>query len=191
MNRGLVSAKAEGRRRQKADPCGGGSDTTRHLPPAMASVRVTQHVDASPDGVFSAWLDPGTAGRWLFATASRPVARVSIDPRAGGSFCFVERRSGAEIEHAGEYLEIARPRRLVFTLSEGANGRTRVRVEIVPVRSGSEVTVVHEPLPREQAEHLEGRWSGMLYGLGTLLSSAGRGSRMGPARLKRRPTNND
>ena len=155
---------------------------------ALRAVCVTQRYRASPQRVFDAWLDPRQAVRWLFATASRPAARVAINARTGGSFCFVERRGGSEIEHAGEYLEIARPRRLVFTLSEGSNGSTRVSVEIVPVESGAEVTLVHERLPREQAERLEGRWSGMLYGLGTLLSSKARGSRMGPAALKRRLT---
>jgi uncharacterized protein YndB with AHSA1/START domain len=137
--------------------------------PALRAVRVTQRYRVTPSRVFDAWVDPDTAARWLFATASHPAARVSIDARAGGSFSFVERRGRGEIEYAGEYLELSPPRRLVFVLSEPANGRTRVSVEIVPVRSGSEVTVVHEPLPAEQAGLVEGRWSGMLYGLGTLL----------------------
>ena len=152
--------------------------------PGLQAVCVTQRYRASPQRVFDAWLDPGQAVRWLFATASSPAARVTINARTGGSFCFVERRGGSEIEHAGEYLEIAPPRRLVFTLSEGqgANGSTRVSVEIVPVASGAEMTLVHERLPREQAERLEGRWSGMFYGLGALLQAspvAGGGSRLG------------
>jgi uncharacterized protein YndB with AHSA1/START domain len=154
--------------RQQADPLGAGAECLRRSRSTRVAVRVTQRVQASPERVFGAWIEPGTAARWLFATASRPAARVSIDARAGGSFCFVERRAGTEIEHAGHYLEISPPRRLVFNLSGRANGRTRVSVHIVPVRSGSEVTVVHERLPQEQARTIEGRWSGMLYGLGTI-----------------------
>lgn len=167
-----AGSEALGSRRQKAGARGVATATPsaiRHSPSALLAVRVTQHYRASPARVFDAWLDPDTAARWLFASALRPAARVSIDARAGGSFCFVERRGGADIEHAGEYLEISRPRRLVFTLSERANAHTRVSVEIVPVKSGAELTVVHESLPREQADHTEGRWSGMLYGLGILL----------------------
>lgn len=137
--------------------------------PILRAARVTQRYRATPRRVFDAWVDPDTAARWLFATAAHPAERVSIDARTGGSFSFVERRGRGEIEYAGEYLEILPPRRLVFTLSEPANGRTRVSVEIVPVQSGSEVTVVHESLPAEQTALIEGRWSGMLYGLGTLL----------------------
>ncbi|MCW5605067.1 MAG: SRPBCC domain-containing protein, partial [Burkholderiales bacterium] len=73
-------------------------------------VRVTQRFGAPAERVFDAWLDPEVAGRWLFATAWRPPARVKIDARVGGSFCFVERRDGMEIEHAGAYVEIVRPR---------------------------------------------------------------------------------
>ena len=137
----------------------------------FVEVRVTQRYGAPADKVFSTWIDPALAGLWLFATASRPVARLEIDARAGGSFCFVERSGGVDIEHAGEYIEFDRPRRLVFTLCERGRspGQTRVSVEIVPAKAGCEVTLVHEGVPPDQASRIEGRWAGMLYGLGTLL----------------------
>ena len=134
-------------------------------------VRVTQRFSAPAGRVFHAWIDPATAGKWLFSTASRPVARVKVDARVGGSYCFVERRNGADVEHAGEYLEIARPRRLVFTLSEQKRSRdlSRVIVEIVPAGTGCELTLAHESVLPDQAGRIEGRWAGMLYGLGTIL----------------------
>lgn len=138
---------------------------------SSGAVCITQRYRASPQRVFDAWLDPGQAARWLFATASRPASRVTIDARAGGSFCFVESSGPAEIPHAGRYLEIRRPRRLVFTLSGPANGRTRVSVDIVPLKSGSAVTVVHESLPQHLTGLVEGRWSGMLYGLNAVLQA--------------------
>jgi len=135
-------------------------------------VRVSQRYDAPPERVFDAWIDPGVAGQWLFATASRPAERVKIDARAGGGFHVVERRRGADVVHAGAYVEIARPRRLVFTLSERRDARdgSRVRVEIARLDKGCELTLVQENVPPDQAGRIEGRWSGMLYGLETKLA---------------------
>ncbi len=46
---------------------------------------------------------------------------------------------------------------------------SRVVVEIVPVETGCELTVVHESVLPDQASRIEGRWAGMFYGLETLL----------------------
>jgi uncharacterized protein YndB with AHSA1/START domain len=80
-------------------------------------VCVTHRFSASAERVFDAWVEPETAGMWLFATATRPMASVRIDARVGSSFCFVDRQYCRNVEYAGEYLVIARPRRLVFSLS--------------------------------------------------------------------------
>jgi uncharacterized protein YndB with AHSA1/START domain len=142
-------------------------------------LRVTQCFDAPARRVFNAWLDPAVAGAWLFATASRPLARVEIDARVGGSFRMLDRLGRGGTEYAGEYLEIAPPRRLAFTLSAdpGAQEATRVRVEIIPTGSGCELTLTHENVPPDDASRMEGRWIGMLYGLGTRLGAepGGRG----------------
>lgn len=53
----------------------------------------------------------------MFGPAVRDEAIVRLDlaPHVGGSFSFVVRRQGEEINHVGTYLEIERRRRLVFT----------------------------------------------------------------------------
>jgi uncharacterized protein YndB with AHSA1/START domain len=138
------------------------------------TIRVQQLYDASPTRAFGAWLDPHVAGRWLFATASQPMAYVELDARAGGSFCFVERRAGETARYLGEYLEIIPDRRLVFTLSMAPHPDviTRVAVAIAPVAKGCMLEVTHENIPRLHAGHVEGRWTGILYGLGVTLDSA-------------------
>jgi uncharacterized protein YndB with AHSA1/START domain len=137
---------------------------------SSVEVRVTQRYAAPADSVFDAWIDPAIAGGWLFATAWRPMSHVEIDARRGGSFRFADRRGAG---CAGQYLEIARPRRLVFTLAEGERptGVTRVSVEIVPLAAGCELILTHEKVPPEHASRIEGRWTGMLYGLGTRLGT--------------------
>ena len=135
-------------------------------------VRVTRRFRVSRERVFDAWLDPRIAGKWLFATASRPMTRVTLDARVGGRFCFVERHYGEDVTHAGKYTEIARPGRLTFTLSmeNRPHATTRVAVKILPLRSGCELIVAHEGVPPDCAARISDRWTGILYGLGETLS---------------------
>jgi uncharacterized protein YndB with AHSA1/START domain len=141
-------------------------DTAPHV-----VVRVTQRFSAPAKRIFNAWVDPATAGKWLFATAWRSMSSVAIDARAGGSFRFEDRQDGEDVVQTGQYIEIVRPRRLVFTLSGEKRSRdmTRVSVEIVPLDAGCQLTLVHESVLPDNAARTEGRWTGMLYGLATVL----------------------
>jgi len=134
-------------------------------------VRVTRRFDASPERVFYAWLDPQSAGKWLFATPTGQIVRVEIDARVGGKFVFVDRRDGEDIEHTGEYLEIDRPRRLVFTfvVPKFSNDSTRVAIDIVASGTGCELTLIHEGVLPEYASRTEAGWSGILDGLAATL----------------------
>ena len=137
----------------------------------IVEVRVTQRFRAPADRVFDAWIDPDVAGRWLFATAARPAAGVAIDARVGGAFRFVERSAGADVEISGEYVEIARPLRLVFTLSGwiSSHNPARVTVEFAAQDGGCELNLTHDGALSGHAGRVEGRWEGMLYGLEMLL----------------------
>jgi uncharacterized protein YndB with AHSA1/START domain len=129
--------------------------------------------------VFKAWLEPEVAGRWLFATAMRPMAEVEIDARVGGTLRLAERRDGGIIEHRGEYVEIVPPRRLVFNLVMADRPRvlTRVTVAITPL-NGMQVALSHKDVPLEHADRTEARWTGSLYGLGVTDSSTDPGRRL-------------
>ncbi|MPY91370.1 MAG: SRPBCC domain-containing protein [Luteitalea sp.] len=133
-------------------------------------LRVTRRFSASPERVFDAFLDPAKARQFMFATASGQMVRVEIDARVGGSYNFTDRRDGEDAEHTGEYLEIDRPRRLMFTLRQGSDV-SRVIIEIVPLGTGCELTLTHE-INAEWAEYAgrtkEG-WTGILDGLAATL----------------------
>lgn len=131
------------------------------------TVRIVRRFHVAPERVFDAWLIPQTARLWLFATAMRPMAAVRMDAREGGRFRFMENGGGAETGYAGEYIELVRPRRLVFTLR--LSDITRVTADFVPLRTGCELVVTHDRLPPRFAEAMKARWTGMLYGLGLLL----------------------
>jgi uncharacterized protein YndB with AHSA1/START domain len=138
---------------------------------SRAQIRAARRFRVSPGRVFDAWLEPQSAGLWLFATASRPMACVSIDARVGGAFRFAERPNGGGEVASGRYLEINRPWRLVFTLANHGYSRdiSHVSVEIVLLKTGCELVLVQDNVARNAAECAEGRWDGMLYGLAAML----------------------
>jgi uncharacterized protein YndB with AHSA1/START domain len=133
---------------------------------ADGKIRVTRRFNASIERVFDAWLDPDKAGKWLFATATGKMVRVEIDARVGGSFIFV-RRENQDIEHVGTYLEIDRPRRLVFTFGVPTFSKemTRVSIDLKPLPNGCELTLTHEGVLPEWIERTNEGWGTILEAL--------------------------
>jgi uncharacterized protein YndB with AHSA1/START domain len=128
-------------------------------PTSRVVARVSRAFAASPERVFDAWLDPDKVHVWWKASAAaagrgatETVERIHIDARLGGSFSFLVRRDGQLIDHTGTYLEIDRPRRLVFTWAardiatpgDDSPDYSRVIIDIRPTPSGCEVTLSHE-----------------------------------------------
>lgn len=136
-------------------------------------VRVSHRFRASPERVFDAWLDPATARRFLYATPTGQIVRCDLDARPGGRWTITDRRDGDDVEHTGEYLEIDRPRRLVFTLQvpKYSQASDRVEIEIVPLESGCELTLTHGMGPEgaEWAESTTQGWTGILQTLDAAL----------------------
>jgi uncharacterized protein YndB with AHSA1/START domain len=134
-------------------------------------VRVMHRFDASAERVFDAWLDPKSAGRWLFATAAGQMVRVEIDARIGGRFVLVDRRDGEDVEHCGEYLQIDRPHRLVFTFGvpKYSPEMTRVCIDIVARETGCELTLTHEGVLPDYTARTEAGWTQILTHLSAVL----------------------
>lgn len=136
------------------------------------SIRVQARYHASPGRVFDAWLDPETARRWLFATASHPMTHVSIDARVSGSFRLTDRERAETLDFTGRYREIVPPRRLVFSLRWPRRPhRSLVTVTLAPRGTGCALELIHEHLSSDDARDVEDRWTGILYGLGVTLDS--------------------
>jgi uncharacterized protein YndB with AHSA1/START domain len=136
-------------------------------PVARVTVRVERHLDAPPERVFDAWLDPQRAGKWLFATPTGQMVRVEIDARVGGRFVFVDRRDGEDIEHTGEYFELDRPRRLAFNfrVPKFSDEPSLIRIDFAPAGTGCELKLTHEGVFPEYAERTEQGWQEILEGL--------------------------
>jgi uncharacterized protein YndB with AHSA1/START domain len=138
-------------------------------------VSVSRHFDESPERLFDAWLDPEMIGNWMFGPALREeeVLRIASDARVGGSFSFLVRRQGQEIDHIGKYREIDRPRRLVFTwgIAGDSEDESLVVIEIVPQGTGAELTLTHEMDPKwaDYASRAKSAWAKMLDALETAI----------------------
>ena len=132
--------------------------------PRRTAIQVKKRYDAPSRSIFNAWLDPEVAGKWLFATASQPMAHVEIDGRVGGSFCFAERRVDETARYTGQYVDIVPDSRLAFTLSMEPHAEvvTHVTVAIAPLAKGCMLNLTHENIPPAHASYVEGRWTGIL-----------------------------
>lgn len=131
-------------------------------------LKVTRKFPQSAERVFDAWLDPKIASKFLFTTPESTMVKAEIDAQVGGKFVFVDRRESGEfkgdIEHVGEYFEIDRPRKLVFSFGvpQFDPRMTKVTIEIVPAGSGCELTLTHEGVPPEWAEKTQEGWTKIL-----------------------------
>ncbi|HEX4608934.1 MAG TPA: SRPBCC domain-containing protein [Urbifossiella sp.] len=137
-------------------------------PVEAAEVRGVRRFGASPEAVFDAWLDPAAVGRWLFATPTGVMETVELDPRVGGAFTVSERRGDVLAEHFGTFVELDRPRRLVFDFATGRDQPlTRVTVDIRPVAGGCELTLSHrlDPAWAAYLDRARAGWTMVLDGL--------------------------
>ena len=140
-------------------------------------IRVSHRYSAPAERVYDAWLNPGQASRFLFRTRTGNVMQCEISPELGGGFTVIDRRPAADgdesvfdVVHLGKYVELQRPRRIVFDFSVlmfGTEDPTRVTVEIAPVNPlACELTLTHDMGSGEHARQLEESsrksWTNML-----------------------------
>ncbi|TLZ27653.1 MAG: hypothetical protein E6K29_13310 [Gammaproteobacteria bacterium] len=156
------------------------SSTIDHtLSPTLraASVRLSRQVSAAPERIFDAWLNADEARTLLFAGPIGAAIRSEIDARVGGAFLIVRHRDGKDVEYSGEYLEIDRPHRLVFSLfvEEYAQRDDRVILELAPVAAQSLLVLTHElslPNPADKSRIQRG-WAIVLDRLDALCTEGG------------------
>ena len=135
-------------------------------------VRVTRRIGAEPNEVFDAFLDPGGMRAWMCPGDAR-FFDAEVEPRVGGRFRIVMGREPGGVEHTGEYRELHRGRRLVFTwISTNTLGReTLVTIDLRPIGEETDLTLTHEGLPNEeQRKAHEGGWRSIVDKLATAIA---------------------
>ncbi len=139
-------------------------------------VRLVRELPASPEEVFDAWTDPESLSQWLHP-APAAECTAELDVRVGGQFKIVIRDEGVDYPHWGEYREIDRPNRLVFTWEFDATGDQPSLVTILLRPIGpdrTELTLIHELLPDEEiAARYRGGWEPALAKLEQFVKRGG------------------
>ena len=135
-----------------------------------------QTFKVSPQRVYDAILEPDMVARFMFGPLMREetILHIRNDPRVGGAFSYKVRRGEADIDHVGTFLELAPPRRIVFTwgvVDESENEPSRVIIDITPTAEGCSVRLAHEMAPKwaSYVDLARGSWEKMLGVLARLL----------------------
>lgn len=145
-------------------------------PDTATSLRLTRTFEADAEVLFRAWTDPDRMRRWMCPEGA-VVEDLSADPVVGGAYRIVMRTGDGERHTAvGEYREIDRPRRLVFTWGweeEEASlepGGSLVTVELDERDGSTELVLTHERLPSAESRdgHQQG-WESSLNNLERLV----------------------
>jgi uncharacterized protein YndB with AHSA1/START domain len=139
------------------------------------ALALTRTFPAPREVVFDAWVNPEVLKRWWAAVEGWTTPQAVTDPRPGGRYRLEmgDPSTGAVHAVVGEYVEVRRPERLVYTWTwEGdpaemdGSARTLVTVDFVEEDGGTKVVLVHSGFESEHARDLHtGGWTGCLDNL--------------------------
>jgi uncharacterized protein YndB with AHSA1/START domain len=133
----------------------------------MTSLTLVRRIKARPSIVFDAVTTADGIAHWWGPDAG-PVLMAEADVRVGGQFRVRFRMlDGSEHESQGEYLELVKPERVVFswrwTGGQEDPGISRVEIRLRAIPEGTELTFTHALLHDEEARRShEAGWLGSL-----------------------------
>ena len=128
-------------------------------------VELTQRVNAPINKVFDAWLNAEMLSKFMTPIRDMPKPRVECEGQQGGRFTVYMMINGQEVPHSGEYLEVERPHKLVFTWESpcSTDGST-VTLNLKSIDENStDVELIHVKFTDEETRsNHEGGWSTIL-----------------------------
>jgi uncharacterized protein YndB with AHSA1/START domain len=152
-------------------------------PGPVTPLRLHHTFAASPEEVFDAWTNPGVLQRWWAAQPTWDSPGCDVDLRVGGRYVLRMRDDQTGEVHVvgGEYREVDRPRRLVYTWAWiGPPGPSPGHVSVVTVEfrpdgDGTTVELEHSDLPsQEEADRHAMGWHGTFDNLARRVFGAAR-----------------
>ena len=143
-------------------------------------LQLQRRFDAPPERVFDAWTNPDVLREWWAAAPVWSPGDAEVDLHEGGRYRLSMQTDTGDVHTVvGEYTEVRRPERLVYTWSwEGdpeemaGSAETIVEVDFVADGDGTRVDLTHRGFANAQIRdmHAQG-WTGCLDNLERVLSS--------------------
>ncbi|HTW85515.1 MAG TPA: SRPBCC domain-containing protein [Candidatus Sulfotelmatobacter sp.] len=113
------------------------------------TVRIRRRVRAGAEQIFDLWTKPELMVRWMSPYPGPVDCKATCDLRPGGAFSLVMSSQDSRREVSGTYVQIDRPRKLVFTwtgpLTDGVD--TLVTLELTSRGDETDLVLTHERLP--------------------------------------------
>jgi uncharacterized protein YndB with AHSA1/START domain len=133
------------------------------------------NIDAPPERVFQAWIDPQQRLAWWGDDLSYRCQTMASDPRVGGKWRTEGKgKEGKPFAVWGEYTRVDPPNALGFTWNndwgDGNLPTTHVLIELTATSSGTHVSLTHTgfTIAAARDDHNKG-WKRVLGWLGTYL----------------------
>jgi uncharacterized protein YndB with AHSA1/START domain len=140
----------------------------------LSTLRLERTFPAPRERVFDAWVNPELLRRWWASQPDWTSPAAEVDLRVGGAYRLsMQGPEGPAHSVVGEYREVDRPRRLVYTWSweddppemAGSAG-TLVTVEFHAEGERTRVVLTHEGFDGDRPRDLHrGGWTGCLDNL--------------------------
>jgi uncharacterized protein YndB with AHSA1/START domain len=133
-------------------------------------IRVERLLPAPIEDVFDAMTNPERMSEWFSPVGH---AEVEADAVVGGHLRVVMVDGELRLEHQGEFLEVERPTRLVFTWRSRFTGDrpTVVTVELSDEDGKTRLVLEHDRLPPEERAPHAGGWGAILDRLSAVLAA--------------------
>jgi uncharacterized protein YndB with AHSA1/START domain len=147
---------------------------------SVPTLNMEREFAANIERVFAAWTQAELLAQW-FGPEGVKVEQASIELRVGGAYKIVlSQADGPNIAHWGEYVEINKPKSLIFTWriaqqacsgSEDDCADTLVSLRFSETVKGTLLQLTHEKLPSQKA--FDGHHFGWQASLDTLADFLG------------------
>jgi len=137
------------------------------------TINIKKIINAPIEKAFDAWLDPKMLSMFMTPMLGMPDSDVDTDAREGGKFTIIMHAGDDKLPHTGEYLEIKRPDKLVFTWeSHSSVDNSTVTLNFTRIddnKTNIALTQVKFIDEKARSDH-EGGWSNILDKLNDVMS---------------------